>query len=329
MNKLNKKHLIKYIAMAAVLIVCAAASLLFGSARLNPAEVFEGLICGGGTIGTIIRSVRLPRLLGAFLAGWGLSVSGVLLQTVTSNDLASPNIIGVNSGAGFAVILMLAFFPTATALAAPAAFVGALAATLLIIAISSRLGGGRVTVILGGMALTALLNAGISAVSLIKTDVVSVYNYFSIGGLSGIAAKRLILPFAFILVSYIAALLLSPRINTLCLGDGISSSLGTNVRAVRALSLICASASAAAAVSFAGLLGFVGLIVPHIARKLVGENTLRELLAAPLIGAALVTAADTFGRVILAPTELPVGLCLAAIGAPFFLILLMRRRKNA
>lgn len=315
--------------MAAVLIACAAASLLLGSARLSPAEVFAGLFSGEGAGFAIVRAVRLPRLLAALLSGWGLSVSGVLLQSVTRNDLASPNIIGVNSGAGFAVILMLAFFPGATALAAPAAFLGALLATLLIISVSSRLGGGKATVILGGMALTALLNAGISAVSLVDTDVVSVYNYFSIGGLAGIAAKRLILPFAFILISYIAALSLAPRINTLCLGDGVSASLGINVRAVRALSLVLASASAAAAVSFAGLLGFVGLIVPHIARRSVGENTVRELLAAPLIGGALVAAADTFGRIILAPTELPVGICLAAIGAPFFLILLMRRRKNA
>lgn len=315
--------------MAAVLIACAAASLLLGSAKLSPAEVISGLISGDGANAAIIRAVRLPRLLAALLAGWGLSVSGVLLQSVTRNDLASPNIIGVNSGAGFAVILMLAFFPRATALAALAAFLGALAATLLIIAVSSRLGGGKVTVILGGMALTALLNAGISTVSLIDSDVVSVYNYFSIGGLSGIAPTRLILPFCFILISYISALATAPRINTLCLGDGISASLGINVRAIRALSLVLASASAAAAVSFAGLLGFVGLIVPHISRKIVGENTLRELISAPLIGGALVAAADTFGRIILAPTELPVGLCLAAIGAPFFLILLMRRRKNA
>ena len=315
--------------MAAVLIACAAASLLLGSARLSPAEVFAGLFSGEGAGAAIVRAVRLPRLLAALLAGWGLSVSGVLLQSTTRNDLASPNIIGVNSGAGFAVILMLAFFPRATSFAAPAAFLGALLATLLIISVSSRLGGGKATVILGGMALTALLNAGISAVSLVDTDVVSVYNYFSIGGLAGIAAERLVLPFAFILLSYIAALSLAPRLNTLCLGDGISASLGINVRAVRALSLVLASASAAAAVSFARLLGFVGLIVPHIARRSVGENTVRELLAAPLIGGALVAAADTFGRIILAPTELPVGLCLAAIGAPFFLILLMRRRKNA
>ena len=315
--------------MAAVLVLCAAASLLLGSARLSPAEVLSAFFSADGAHSAIIRSVRLPRLLAALLAGWGLSVSGVLLQSVTSNDLASPNIIGVNSGAGFAVILLLAFFPSATAFSAPAAFLGALAATLLIIGISSRLGGGRVTVILGGMALTALLNAGISAVSLIRTDVVSVYNYFSIGGLSGVGIKRLLLPFVFILTAYITALIYAPRINTLCLGDGLSASLGINVASIRALSLVCASASAAASVSFAGLLGFVGLIVPHIVRRLVGENTLRSLLAAPLIGGALVTAADTFGRIILAPTELPVGLCLAAIGAPFFLILLMRRRENA
>ena len=320
----------KYMIMAAVLFASAASSLMLGSAKLSVSEIFTSVLRNSDSPASVILfSVRLPRMMAAILAGWGLSVSGVLLQNVTNNDLASPNIIGVNSGAGFCAILLLAFFPAAVSFTAPAAFAGALLATLIIIGISVRLGGSKSTVILAGMALTAILNAAISFVSLIDTDTVAVYNYFSIGGLSGISASRLIIPACFILISHCISLLISPDLNTLCLGDELATSLGVKVKSVRRLCLILASASAAAVVSFAGLLGFVGLIVPHIARTITGHNTTRLLISAPIIGASLVLLADMLGRIVLAPTEIPVGIIMAVLGAPFFLILLFRRGGRA
>lgn len=321
-------HRSKYIWMVLVLLGAAVLALLSGGAGLPAGEALRGLFAGGGTTAAVImRYIRLPRVLAALLAGVGLSVSGVLLQGVTDNGLASPNIIGVNSGAGLMTILVLCFFPRAVYALPFAAFFGAFGATLLIIWTANRMDAGRTSIILAGMALTTILNAGISFISLLDTDVVAVYNYFSVGGLSGVTLKQLAVPGILITVSLAVSLLLSSRIAVLCLGDGLASSLGIRVRLLRIICLICASALAASVVSFAGLLGFVGLIVPHIAKKLMGGNIRQVLAASALTGAAIVTLADMLGRTLFAPTEIPVGIVMALIGAPFFLILLVRRKK--
>lgn len=328
-----KRHLPYPLAIAlllAIFLLASLLSLLLGGASLTPSEVVGGLFgAQDASVTAIVRGVRLPRVLAGILAGIGLSVSGLLLQSVTDNALASPNVIGVNSGAGLAVILLLAFFPSLLPLLPVAAFLGAFLATLLILFLAKRLGGASVTVILSGVALTAILNAAISLVTLLDSDVVSAYNYFSIGGLSGVYLDELPLPACLILLSFAGALLLSRSLQVLRLGDVAASALGVRVRAVRMLALICASASAAAAVSFAGLLGFVGLIVPHAARALVGTSVARALPATALLGGTLVLLSDLAGRVLLSPSEIPVGILMALIGAPFFLFLLFRRRPHA
>ena len=328
MNKCNLT--IKYVIMAAVLGITAAAALMLGSAGISPADAVRTLIFGGeGTASVIMRTIRLPRVLAAFLAGTGLSVSGTLLQGVTDNGLASPNIIGVNSGAGFLTILLLSFFPTAYTALPFTAFFGALVTTLLIVGIAGRIGTSKITVILAGMVLTTILNSGISLTALINTDILATYNYFSVGGIGGISLDRLAVPAVFIAVSFAASVLLAPRIDALCLGDSLAASLGIRVARLRTVCLIAASASAAASVSFAGLLGFVGLIVPHMTKLLVGGGIRRRILASPFVGGSLVILADLLGRTVVAPTEIPVGIVMAAIGAPFFLILLLRRGYRA
>lgn len=293
----------------------------FGSADITALDA--------NTASIILFDLRLPRVLAALLAGVGLSVSGVLLQSVTGNSLAAPNIIGVNSGAGFCCIVMLTFMPQAAAFLPLGAFVGAFAATLLIVGIANRIDAFRGTVILAGIAITAVLNAGISLLSLLDTDVLTAYNAFSVGGIAGIRMAQLYIPAGIIAVCFAAALILSRRIHLLCLGDSIAASLGVRVQPLRVACLVIASASAAAVVSFAGLLGFVGLVVPHISRKLSGERTSVLLVTSSFVGAILVILADLSGRVLLAPTEIPVGVIMALIGAPFFFMLLFRRGKNA
>ncbi len=314
--------------LAAALLLSFVLALRFGSAPLTPAELWDALVNGEGYTGVIVRHVRLPRALGAVLAGAGLAVSGTLLQGVTDNGLASPNVIGVNSGAGLAAILVLCFRPEAAALLPLAAFLGAFAATLLIVWTAGRIGMSKTAVVLAGMALTTVLNAGISFVSLLDTEVVGVYNYFSIGTLSGVGLDQLLLPAVMIALALGLALLLAPRLNALCLGDAVAHALGIRVSRLRMAALLCASASAAAAVSFAGLLGFVGLIVPHAARRLVGGDLRRAIPASALAGGTLVLLADMLGRTLAAPTELPVGIVMALIGAPFFLMLLMKGRAR-
>lgn len=332
MNKAEKKPFFKtgagLIALSALLLATALLSLRIGSASLGWSAFFGGLlgVDGYGMETTILWHIRLPRLIGAVLAGAGLSVSGVLLQGVTGNALAGPNIIGVNAGAGFAVIIWMYFFPGAVLGIPFGAFAGAFLATALIVSLASRVNSSKSTVILAGVAVTAMLNAGISFISLLDPDVLVSYNYFSIGGLSGVHLSELAIPAALILSGLLASVLLSRRIDILCLGDGIAASLGVNGKLLRTVCLIFASACAAAVVSFAGLLGFVGLIVPHMARRLAGSGMKYLLPVAALTGSVLVTVADLLGRILFAPSEVPVGIVMAFVGAPFFFWLLLKKK---
>ncbi len=304
--------------LAGITLVVAVSGLAFGSTAIDPADETGRII---------LLHLRLPRVLGGLLAGTGLAVSGLLLRQVTGNDLAAPNIIGVNAGAGFAAILTLFFAPMLAFLLPLSAFCGAFLTTLLILAIAAK-SPYRSTVVLAGVAVTALLNAGISLLSLLDPDVLVSYNHFSIGGLSGVTLSQLILPAGIILAAGLTALLLGKRLELLALGDSLASALGARVRPLRTLALLLASASAAAAVSFAGLLGFVGLVVPHIARRLAPAGLRMQLAFSALLGGSLVTVADLLGRVLLAPTEIPVGILMAAVGAPFFFYLLLRKEDR-
>ncbi len=333
---MNKKHqaIQKAGGVALLLLLLLAVLLLalrLGSASLSGTAFWGGLFRKEGfqTESLILYELRLPRILGGILAGIGLSVSGVLLQGITGNDLAGPNIIGINAGAGFAAILTLYLFPAHILWLPLGAFLGAFLATLLIIGIAGRLFESRATVILVGVAVTALLNAGISLISLLDPDVLATYNHFSIGGLAGVLPQKLIVPAVIILLALTLTLLFAQKIDVLCLGDALAASLGVRVRPLRMLCLLLASASAAAVVSYAGLLGFVGLIVPHLARRLSGGSIRRQLCYATPLGALLVLLSDLLGRILFAPSELPVGILLAFLGAPFFFYLLLRRKSYA
>ena len=331
LKKANLKSAYGKIDLVLILLFCCLLSMRFGSTGLTWNEFFSGLLLKNGfeTEGIILYTLRLPRILGAVLAGAGLSVSGVLLQSVTANELASPNIIGVNAGAGFCMVLMLFLFPEAVFLRSVGAFAGAIITTLLILTVASKGHFSKTRVILSGVAITALLNAGISFITYIDTDVLTDYNYFSVGGVSGNEAAELTIPFVVISLSFVTALILSGRIDTLCLGDSIANSLGVNVKVIRTVSLLLAGLSAAAVVSFAGLLGFVGLVVPHIARRLSDGRVGEMLLVSVPLGGSLLVLADLLGRVVLAPSEIPVGAVMSFVGAPFLLYIVLRRNKDA
>lgn len=315
------------ILLAVLLTAAVLLSLRLGSASLGFREFWGGLWGAEGfhTQNVIVWKIRMPRIVGAVLAGTGLSVSGVLLQGVTGNELAGPNIIGVNAGAGFAVMVMLFLAPRAVFAVPFGAFVGAFLTTALIVSLASGINCSKSTVILAGIAVTSLLNAGISFLSLLDPDILASYNYFSVGGLSGVRMGQMAVPALLIFICLGATLFLSRRIDTLCLGDSVAVSLGVNVKSLRILCMALASASAAAVVSFAGLLGFVGLVVPHMARKMT-KGSMRHLLpVASLVGSILVLAADLLGRMLFAPSELPVGIVMAFLGAPFFFWLLVKK----
>lgn len=319
-----------YAALVAALLAAVVCALRFGSVKMSHASFFAALFgVGERTDEIILYSLRMPRVLAGVLAGAALAASGVLLQSVTDNALASPNVIGVNAGAGVGVVLALSLLPTAALGLLPfAALLGALLSTLAVLFIASRAGGGRTSVVLSGIAVTALLNALISAATLVDTDLLSTYNAFSIGGFAGVRTAELALPFVLVFLSVAVALVLGGRIDLLSMGSDVAQAMGVRVRTLRFCCVLLAATLAAAAVSFAGLLGFVGLIVPHAARALVGNRLRPLLVASVLLGGTLTVVADLLGRVLLSPTEIPVGIMMSLFGAPFFLVLLFWKRGD-
>lgn len=315
---------------ALVLLVLGAAifSLWTGSVSLRPGQILAVLTGRdtGSAAARIVLYARLPRTCAALLAGAALAVSGAVIQTVLSNPLASPGILGVNSSAGLAVAIVCAAIPTAQQFTPLIAFGGALLGTLLVMGLSLWTFCSRTTVILAGVAISNLFSAGIDAVITLVPEALNGVTDFRIGGFSGVVMGQLGPAAGMILISILILLTMSQHLDLLALGSDTAQSLGLAVRPVRFLLLTLAAALAGAAVSFAGLLGFVGLIVPHAMRKFVGENSLPLILSCALGGGAFVTFCDLLARVLFAPFELPVGIVLAFLGAPFFLWLLFRRK---
>jgi len=301
----------KFAIAIGLLLLSAVLSLSLGAAAMTP---------------VIFRFVRLPRTLGCLLAGAALAVSGAIIQTVLSNKLASPSIIGVNAGAGLAVTVCCACGVLSGWAIAGSAFFGALTAVLLIVFTAEKAGASRTTVILGGVAVNAFLNALSEALATLIPEAAMLAGDFRVGGFSSVSHIRLVPAGILILSALIAACSLHNELDVLALGEDTAQSLGMNVRATRTLLLMLSALLAGAAVSFAGLLGFVGLLVPHAVRKAAGAESRFLLPLCALGGASFVTLCDTAARVLFAPYELPVGILLSVLGGPFFLGLLMKRK---
>ena len=262
------------------------------------------------------------------LAGMALAVSGAIIQSVLAHPLAAPNIIGVNSGAGLMVALVCAVAPQYPFLTPVAAFLGALAGVLLVLLIAERAGAARITLVLAGVAMSSIFSAGIDAVVTFVPDALSGYTDFRIGGVKNLSMVRLAPAFWVIVIALLIALSLSNELDLLLLGRETAQSLGLPARRLRLVLLMLAAALAGAAVSFAGLLGFVGLLVPHIMRRLLGEDSFFLLAASALGGALLLTACDLAARLLFAPYEVPLGVVLSLTGGPFFIWLLLKQRRG-
>lgn len=317
----------------AALLAASVAGLVLGASDVGVADVLA-LVLGGRlapTARSILVSIRIPRVLGGLLAGAAFASSGALIQAVLDNPLASPNVIGVNSGAGMAVLLVAALTAAGVNVAVPlplpvAAFLGALIASGLILAVSSRAGVSRLTVVLAGVAVNAVFGAGMNLVLTVSPNAYVGSSSYLVGGLSGVVLGRLAAPAALIAAGLALALALAARINVLALGHETAHALGVHVGALRAAGLACASLLAGAAVSFCGLIGFVGLMVPHVAKRFVGHDLRRVIPVSALWGATFTVLADVVARTAFAPYELPVGILMALMGGPFFIWLLMRGR---
>ena len=327
-SKTERSPLLPLLAAALFLIVSAVLSLCLGAAGLSLRKLWTALISGpdASTAARILWYARIPRTVACVLSGAGLAVSGAVIQKVLNNSLASPGIIGVNAGAGLAVALCCACGVYAGWLIAGAAFAGAVCATFIVVFTARRSHASRTTVVLAGVAVTACLNAVTETVITMVPDAALASQDFRVGGFHAVNQARLLPAGVLILAAVVAVCTLTNELEVLSLGDDTAHALGLRVVPVRNGLLTLAALLAGASVSFAGLLGFVGLIVPHIARKLVGGESGRLIPFCALAGGGFVTLCDLIARVIFAPYELPTGILMSFLGGPFFVWLLVKKK---
>lgn len=326
--KYSLKNKISGLYFAGVLFVLAAAalSILLGSTKLCFAEIMEALAVGfdASAGARIFGYVRLPRTVAALVCGAALAVSGAVIQNVLANRLASPSIIGVNAGAGLAVTLCTAFGIMGGWQLSLFSFVGAFAAVMVVSLGAKRWGASRGTVILIGVAMNSLLGAISDTVTTFIPEVGLMSNDFKIGEFTALAYQKLI-PAAIIIIAAIAILqTLHNELDVLVLGEESATALGMNAAAMRTLFLLLAALLAGCAVSLAGLLSFVGLLVPHAVRRIAGGKSSVLVGLCALYGAGFVCLCDTLARTIFAPYEIPVGIIMAYLGAPFFIFILIK-----
>lgn len=300
-------------------------SLTKGSSTITMQQIIDILLApGDDPQSQIIWNIRMPRTIVGALVGINLSLSGAILQAIMRNPLADPHIIGISSGAGLAGVVIMILFPALEYLITPVAFIGAMLAAVCIYILAWKNGIKPVRIILAGVAVSAFLSAGISGLMIFYSDRVHGALMWMVGGLAARSWPHvhIILPYA--IIGLLLAFASAAYLNILQLGDEMARGLGVNVEITRIVLTAIAALLAASAVSVVGLLGFVGLVVPHAARLLIGSDYRFLLPASALLGIAIVTLSDTFARVVFAPIELPVGIIMAFLGAPFFLFLLRR-----
>ena len=302
-----------------LLLLAGLASLCLGAVKYTPAQLIENA--------DILRYIRIPRILAAVFAGAGLAGTGMIIQTLLGNSLAGPNIIGVNSGAGFIALAAGLLFPLRPQLQPLAAFAGALFAVMMVYVLARKNNASKMTLLLTGVILNSLFNAASEALCTFFPDAGMNHAAFRVGGLSAVQTSVLYPAMLLIAAAAVVVLLKADVLELLALGDDAAFSLGVPVKKYRLLFLLCAAGMAGAAVSFAGLIGFLGLIVPHAARLVVGEET-RKLFPLSLVwGALLMLVCDTIARTAFSPFELSVGIVLSIVGAPVFIRMLLKKSR--
>ena len=327
-NKHNQKILLLCFA---ALIAAILANLCLGASGLSIGEIAAAVLRGDrdSAASRIFFYVRLPRTLAAMLAGSALAAAGLLLQKVLRNPLASPGVIGINSGAGLCALIVMAFLPECAGLTPLAAFAGALLTTLGVYLLARLTGASRTTLVLAGVAVNSLLGAAMDAIVTLIPDAAVSRSAFAIGGFANVTMQQLSFALTFWAAGLLIAMLFQRQLQLMTLGDDVAASLGLPVDRFRAVFLIAAAMLAGAAVSFAGLLGFVGLITPHMTGLLCRSDAKLQTPITAVLGAALCLICDLAARTLFAPYELPVGVVLSFLGAPFFLWLLIRRKRSA
>ncbi|NUU61783.1 iron ABC transporter permease [Paenibacillus agri] len=311
--------------MSVLLIVIILVSLSLGGTRIPIGDLLSSLVQRGDDSYSVLLNLRLPRTLVAAAGGIALAISGVLIQSAVRNPLADASIIGVTSGAGFGALIVLFAWPAMTVIALPiAAMAGGALAAAFVFFLAWRRGLNPSVLILLGIAISAIASAGIQ-VMIVKASIWSGNSLIWITGSTyGRGWNQFYSLLIFLLILLPVAYYLGRKIDLLAFGDESSVGLGLPVRGTRLWAMIIGVLLAAGAVSSVGTIGFLGLIAPHAVRMMIGHHTRRSIILSGLLGGLLLVIADTVGRTIMAPKEIPSGLIIMLIGAPYFLFLMYR-----
>jgi iron complex transport system permease protein len=333
-----------FVALILLLLVVMLLAATIGAAGIPLPRLWPALDLGGAADPAtfardqlVLWSIRIPRIVVAAMIGALLAMAGTIMQGLFRNPLADPALVGVSSGGAFAaaftiVVLDTVVAPNAAANAAQAlplaAFAGSLITTLLLYRISSRDGRTSVAMfLLSGLAIAALANAGIGLLIFMADDrQLRDITFWMLGSLGGATWSKAALIAPFVAVAAFATPFISRGLDVLVLGESEAFHAGIHVERLKMICIVLVSAMTGGAVAICGVIGFIGIVVPHLLRLAIGPGHRNLLPASALFGASLMVFADTFARVLAAPAEIPVGILTATIGAPFFLYILLRQR---
>ena len=352
MNQLNllkkreRRNTFVILAMLVAVVVISVACLFVGSSNMSFEDALNALLGGGtGAQSRIIWKIRIPRVLAAIIAGAGLSVAGLVMQSTLSNAMASPSTLGVSNAAVFGANLSIIVFaggflstghnvssfdvganPYATSVLA---FVFSTASVLLILGLCTVRSFSPNVVVLSGMAIGSVWTAATTVLQFYATDVgLSAAVVWSFGDLARATYRTDAIMAAVVLVGFVFFMLMSWKYNALLSGEATAKTMGVHVEALRFVSLLLASVITAVCVSFLGIIGFVGIICPHVTKKLLGQDHRVTIPVSCLMGSLLLVLADTLSRSLGSGSALPVGAITSLLGAPFFIAIIFSRKEN-
>ncbi len=330
---MKKKFLI--ISLFLILLASVFVSLSVGSVNIPLSEIFNFVSSRDEAYRKIIFEIRLPRILNAVLVGSSLACSGLILQSLLRNNLAEPGLLGISSGAGLGAIIIFLFSSSIPFyFITPVSFLFAMLTTAVVFILAKGLNYKYTNfinsnkIILAGIAINALLASVNGFLLIVGGKNVSQILFWLSGGLAGRGWDEFYMTSGFVVLGLIAAVLMAKELNILSLGEELAASLGLNLKLVQKLSIVVASLLAASAVSVAGIVSFVGLIIPNIAKMLTGQDYRYTIPVSILLGALLMVLADTVARLIIMPSELPAGIVISFIGAPVFIWLILRTKQE-
>jgi iron complex transport system permease protein len=331
--RIDRRVPVMLLCLTVVIVIAMVMNIGKGEYPISPLDIIKtilGINTGNPDHAFVIYNLRLPRTIVAFMVGIALAISGTIFQGITGNPLADPGIIGINAGASLAAVTVIILFPSAPIYALPlSAFGGALLMAVLIYTLAWNKGSSPILFILMGVGISAIASA-FTSLLITFGEIYSVSDalVWLAGSVYGRTWEQVFAFLPWLIVFVPMALLLARHLNVLNLGNDIAKGLGTRVEWQRGLLVLVGVGLAGAGVATAGMIGFVGLIAPHLGRELVGTNHQGLIPTSALLGGVIVVVADFLGRSLFAPIEIPCGVVTAAVGAPYFLYLLIRNRQK-